>query len=272
MNSDRYPDGSGLEELYMRDKSHEDLQNPDNLKTLLDYILNKNTGDLTNSDLEIIEYCNEVLFRDDPVDEEKLQFLGDKYALIGKEDTKRRRNRMLLQMAACLVVVFFGAAFVVMSGTESEAGIFDWVRSLFVEEEAEDLVMSSPESVNKIHELKEGHLPNNMPDQYRFVEAQCDDFAHGKQYLYHFVNNSNTSVMIRIFEYNDTTVLFNVMNEIIDASSETKDINYTTYYYTENYDTSDISWIQECTLYKIFGPCSFSELEEIISCYQETKQ
>lgn len=70
------------------------------------------------------------------------------------------------KFAACFVFMILGGFFIYnTTEIESEAGIFDWVKDLFIEEDEseEQLVIITPDATMKKTEMKEGHLPKNDP-------------------------------------------------------------------------------------------------------------
>lgn len=260
--------GPELEVLYFKDKTNECFHEPENVRSLLTHVLNKDMGELTNSDFEIIEFCNARIHPEGFPDTKKLQFMHDKFAMIEKEKEKKRFCKNIGKIAACFVFIVMGGVLAfAYSGMEAEAGIFDWVRSLFIEEDGEQLVISTPGATLAEIEMVEGHLPDRLPDEYAFVRSSEITSSALSQYQYIFADKANKEIIIEITTLNDITTLHQYKSELNKSSLKTRTINETTYYYAENNDTKFISWILNSSIFSIMGPVSFSELEVIHSYY-----
>lgn len=270
MDSTDFLTGIELEQLYLNDPSNDHLKNQQNLKTLFNHVLQKNMRELTDSDQEILDFCLAGLYPEEFPDKAKIQFLQDKYTVIAREKKKRRFYRSMQQAAACFVFMIIGGFMVyAFGGIESEAGIFDWVKDLFIEEDdsGEQLVISTPNATMEKIEMKEGHLPEKLPDGYVFEKSNVTDANSTSVYNYFFINPSNTEILIFIREFHDTSSLHKYMQEISKSSTKESTINDTTYYYSSNMQKNLISWASDYNIYSITSTTSFSELENIISYY-----
>ncbi len=260
--------GPELEVLYFKDKTNECFHEPENVRSLLTHVLNKDMGELTNSDFEIIEFCNARIHPEGFPDTKKLQFMHDKFAMIEKEKEKKRFCKNIGKIAACFVFIVMGGVLAfAYNGMEAEAGIFDWVRSLFIEEDGEQLVISTPSATLTEIEMVEGHLPDRLPDEFTFVDSYKDLSPALSQYQYVFNSTDKTELLIEITTVNDISTLHQYESELNKTSLKTILKNDFTYYYAENNDTRFISWILDHSVYSIMGKFSFSELETILSYY-----
>lgn len=271
MDSTKFLTGAELEQLYLSDPSNDHLKNQENLKTLLNHVLKKNMRELTDSDKEILDFCQAGLHPEGFPDETKIQFLRDKYAVIAQEKKKQRIYRNVQKIAACFVFVVVGGVLAfAFSGVESEAGIFDWVKDLFIEEDdnGEQLVISTSDATLQQVEMKEGHLPDRLPDEFTFDRSHNETSSAASIYHYFFKASSDNELLILIRELQNKETLLQQKQEITEASTKTIENNGITYYYSSNNDQNRISWISDCTIYSIIGPFSFSVLEEIIANYE----
>ena len=260
--------GPELEVLYFKDKTNECFHEPENVRSLLTHVLNKDMGELTNSDFEIIEFCNARIHPEGFPDTKKLQFMHDKFAMIEKEKEKKRFCKNIGKIAACFVFIVMGGVLAfAYSGMEAEAGIFDWVRSLFIEEDGEQLVISTPDASMEKIEMVEGHLPNTLPDEFTFVNSFEDISLALSQYHYFFENKTKNKLIIEITTVNDISTLHQYKSELSNSSLKTITRNETIYYYAENHEKKFISWILDSSIFSIMGNFSFSELETILSYY-----
>lgn len=270
MDSTKFLTGAELEQLYLDDPSSDHLKNQQNLKTLLNHVLQKNMRDLTNSDQEILDFCQSRLYPEEHPGKAKIQFLRDKYAVMTDEMKKRYFYAKMQKFAACFVFMILGGFFVYnATGIESEAGIFDWVKDLFIEEDdsGEQLVISTPDATMEKIEMKEGHLPKKMPEGYVFEKSNIitDDFA--SIYNYFFKDKSNKIIHIYTREFYDSDTLHKFKQEISNSSSKTLKKNALTFYYSENNNYNIISWVSDYSIHSVSGKVSFTELEDIISYY-----
>ena len=260
--------GPELEVLYFKDKTNECFHEPENVRSLLTHVLNKDMGELTNSDFEIIEFCNARIHPEGFPDTKKLQFMHDKFAMIEKEKEKKRFCKNIGKIAACFVFIVMGGVLAfAYSGMEAEAGIFDWVRSLFIEEDGEQLVIETPNVATEKIEIKDGHLPDRLPDEFSFVNSFEDISTALSKYQYIFKNKDNTKLIIDVTTLHDISTLHQYKTELNKSSLKTITKNNITYYYTQNYDKKAISWICDSSLFSLTGIFTFSELETILSYY-----
>lgn len=226
--------------------------------------------ELTDSDKEILDFCQAGLHPEGFLDETKIQFLRDKYAVIAQEKKKQRIFRNVQKIAACFVFVVVGGVLAfTFSGIESEAGIFDWVKDLFIEEDdsGEQLVISSSDATLQQVEIKEGHLPDRLPDEFRFVESSTSISSASSMYQYIFTNTSGQNLIIIIKEIHDSAMLYEHKQEITKSSTEIININDKEYYFSSNDENNRVSWIDNYIIFNITGPFTFSELEGILSYY-----
>lgn len=271
MDSTDFLTGIELEQLYLNDPSNDHLKNQQNLKTLFNHVLQKNMRELTDSDQEILDFCLAGLYPEEFPDKAKIQFLQDKYTVIAREKKKRRFYRSMQQAAACFVFMIIGGFMVyAFGGIESEAGIFDWVKDLFIEEDdsGEQLVISTSQITMEKIEMKEGHLPEKLPDGYVFECSTKNTSSAIPIYNYYFQNQSGTRLLIFIREFHSLDTLHKSIQEISKSSTRTIESNDTTYYYSSNNNQNLISWVSDYNITSITSEMSFSELEAIISYYE----
>lgn len=271
MNSTKSLTGAELEQLYLDNPSSDHLKNQQNLKTLLNHVLQKNMRDLTNSDQEILNFCQSALYPEEHPGKTKIQFLRDKYTVMTNETKKRYFYAKMQKCAACFVFMILGGFFIYnATGIESEAGIFDWVKDLFIEEDdsGEQLVISTPDATMEKIEMKEGHLPKKMPEGYVFESSDTSTTPGVSVFNYFFETPSHTKLNISIREFHDIDTLHALKQEISKSSSRKIKSNDVTYYYSTNNKENAISWISNYSIHNIAGIASFSELEQIISYYK----
>lgn len=270
MDSTDFLTGIELEQLYLNDPSNDHLKNQQNLKTLFNHVLQKNMRELTDSDQEILDFCLAGLYPEEFPNKAKIQFLQDKYTVIAREKKKRRFYRSMQQAAACFVFMIIGGFMVyAFGGIESEAGIFDWVKDLFIEEDdsGEQLVISTPQITMEKIEMKEGHLPERLPEGYVFEKSHTTTSSVSSIYQYFFISPSSEELLIHITEVHDEEVLSQRKQEISNASTKIITQNDIDYYYSSNKNKNTISWLQNLNIYVISGTFSFSDLDQIVSYY-----
>lgn len=271
MDSRQSLSGAELHLLYLEDKTSNHFTNPENIKSLLNYTLNNMEGKIdSNLEMEIIDFCVDKIRDDTTLDEERIQFLRDKYNLIEKEQEYQRKIRRIKRYAAA------AAVFVVMVGgicfggaRESKAGIIEWITSLFVVDKGEQLSLGTGDMNLETIEIKEGHLPESLPNEFVFDSSRTSSSSLQDSYLYRFYDTTKRLLMIEINEYSDSHFPTNKEIETKNNSSETKTKGNTTYYYSSNESRNSISWIYDNNIYTIRGEFDFSELEEILSFYEE---
>jgi hypothetical protein len=273
MNSNQILSGEDLKNLYTEHKLTDELQTQENLKKLLNYELD-NIGDTfdSNFNFEIIDFCVEKLKEQDPVDEQKLDFLGKKIAYesqeIARQKKQRRTRKRAVQVAAILLIL--GA--VLVTGKESIAGKFDFVRQLVFQDKGGHFGIESSNSSLKEIELEKGHLPDQLPDKFSFIKVFQDNTALVSTYNYIFEDAEGTQLSILIKDYGDYQPNYNNEIEIDQNSSISKKIDDTIYYYSSNMDINSISWAYKNCIYKICGEYSFDELDQIRSLYAEDQK
>ena len=276
MNSEQVLTGEDLEQIYLTDKSSDLLKDPNNLKILLNHALNKKDRMDSNSNMEIIDFCVDGLESQVPIDDERIAFMQEKQEFIAREREKKRMFHSISKVAAAaaMFVVIVGVA-VFGSGTESEAGVFDWIRSLIVKvkDDGEQLSFHSSDTTLMKIEQKEGHLPDNLPENFVFVKSYIADTAHKTKYVYEFEDSYTSNILyIEISESTDFQNLLNTELEIKKNSSATSEENDTIYYYSTNKTDNYISWAYSEKIYKIRGNFSHEELDNILSFYKKEQQ
>lgn len=271
MDSTKSLTGAELKQLYLDDPSSDHLKNQQNLKTLLNHVLQKNMRDLTNSDQEILDFCQSALYPEEYPGKTKIQFLRDKYTVMTNETKKRYFYAKMQKCAACFVFMILGGFFIYnATGIESEAGIFDWVKDLFIEEDdnGEQLVISTPDATMEKIEMKEGHLPQKMPEGYVFERADASHDALASVYNYFFKTVSNEEILVFVREFYNADTLHEFKQEITNSALKISTTNGIKYYYSINNDKNLISWVSNYSIYSVTGTVSYSELEKLISYYQ----
>jgi len=273
MDTNKFLTGPELEQLYHQDKTNAYFQEPENIKSLFTHILRKDMGELTNSDLEIIDFCHARILPDGFPDEKKLQFMYDKFDMIRKEKEKKSFYGNVKKIAACFVFIIIGSLLVLSLETkEAEAGIFDWVRSLFIEEEEEQLIIRTPNSAMPMNlreiEMKEGHLPERLPEGYVFEKSDVVTSYALSMHQYIFNDADCSPLIIEVTEISNIDALHECQLELSKSSLKTlKNGNYH-YYYITNNDKNSISWISNQTIHCISSTSTFHELENILSYYK----
>lgn len=270
MDSTKFLTGAELEQLYLDDPSSDHLKNQQNLKTLLNHVLQKNMRDLTNSDQEILDFCQSRLYPEEHPGKTKIQFLRDKYTVMTDEMKKRYFCAKMQKFAACFVFMILGGFFIYnATGIESEAGIFDWVKDLFIKEDdsGEQLVISTPDATMEKIEIKEGHLPKKMPEGYVFESSDTSNVVGISEYSYTFKNQSDGKTLIIVKEFENADTLHRLKQEMTHSSSYSSKTNNTSYYYSKNHAQNIISWIANQRIYSLVSTEPFSKLEQILSSY-----
>ena len=270
MDSIQSLSGAELYALYLEDQADPRLDDPTNLKSLVNYALNKIEEQMdSNLELEIVDFCVAKLKDDNTMSEEKIAYFREKYNLIEKEQARQRKIRHWTRTAAAaaIFVVMVGAGLFVGNTKESQAGIVQWIINLFVEDKEEQLSINTGTVYSKDVEAKEGHLPEKMPDGFVYDDYQFNSTGLEDIYTYSFCNPNNTLLTLEIKEFLDDTTCNNCETEIIEHSIKTKKIESINYYYSTNNNRNCISWIYQNNLYSLRGYFDFSTLEEICSCY-----
>lgn len=262
--------GEELLHLYLDDQANLLLCDPDNLKTLLNFSLNKIEEQMdSNLEMEIVDFCIARLQDNDAMQEDKITYLKEKYNLIEREQARQQRFRHWKRFAAtaAVLVVMVSAGLFAGSSTKSQAGIVQWIINLFTEDKGEQLSIHTGTVYTKDVEAKEGHLPEKVPDG--FVYADYDFSSTGLEdiYTYFFTNNDQITLVIEVKEYTDSDTCNNYELEIKNNSSKTDTDANTTIYYSSNHTENSISWVNHNIIFNIYGDCDFSILEEIYSYY-----
>lgn len=277
MNSEKFLTGEELEQIYRTDKSSDLLKDPNNLKKLLNYALNKKDTIDSNFDMEIVDFCVDGLEDQVAIDEERIAFMKEKQEFIAKEWEKKRvfySFRRVAAAAAVFVMIVSGVLF--SNSTEVEAGIFDWISRLFAvvkEDGGEQLSFSTPDATLTSIEQEEGHLPDSLPEEFEFIVSEVTYGEFITKYIYEFQHTETGHVLtIHISTSSDFQTLTNTELEINKNSSKIITKQNITYYYSENNEINCISWIYKNSIYKINGSFSIDVLEEILSLYQEEQQ
>lgn len=273
MHSKQSLSGEYLKKLYTENKLNDHLQTHENLKKLLNYELDCMGDEIdSNYNFEIIDFCVEKLKEMEPVDEQKLDFLGQKILYEAKEIARQdraRRLRKIAAAAACLVILLGAFLF---GGSEGLAGKFDFVRSLIVEDNGEQLVVKAPDKTLDSVEMEEGHLPDSMPDGYTFSESYEETGELLSSYNYIFLDSDNKRLSILINDYGSNEEGFHNEIETNKNSLQEKKVLGINCYYSTNKKINFISWSYETCIYKISGEFPFDQLEEILSLYLEEQK
>ena len=273
MSSNKSLSGEYLKNLYTENKLCGEYLTHENLKTLLNYELDC-MGDTidSNYNFEIIDFCVEKLKDMEPVDEQKMAFLGQKIALEAKEQSRKRRSLRIRKYTAAAAAIGIVAGAVIFSGQEGLAGKFDLVHRLISQDKGEQLVVKAPDMTLTEIEMKEGHLPKKLLDNYQLSSSHKDITPMVSSYSYTFVNTSNKELFITIKEYPNVKSTFNNEIEINKKSMKSKKSHNNTYYYSTNMDVNKISWSFGNNIYIISGELDFNELEDVLSLYIEEQQ
>ena len=273
MHSKQSLSGEYLKKLYTENKLNDHLQTHENLKKLLNYELDCMGDEIdSNYDFEIIDFCVEKLKEMEPVDEQKLDFLGQKILYEAKEIARQdraRRLRKIAAAAACLVILLGAFLF---GGSEGLAGKFDFVRSLIVEDKGEQLVMKTPDQTLDSVEMEEGQLPDHMPDGYMFSNSYKDTGELLTSYLYDFLDSNGKELSILIKDYGEDEEGFRNEIETNKNSLDIKSFHGIKYYYSSNKEIKAISWSYGTCIYYISGEFPLDQLEEILSLYVEEQK
>ena len=273
MHSKQSLSGEYLKKLYTENKLNDHLQTHENLKKLLNYELDCMGDEIdSNYDFEIIDFCVEKLKEMEPVDEQKLDFLGQKILYEAKEIARQdraRRLRKIAAAAACLVILLGAFLF---GGSEGLAGKFDFVRSLIVEDKGEQLVMKAPDKTLDSVEMEKGHLPDHMPDGYTFSISYKESGDLLSCYIYDFLDSAGKELSISIKDYGVYEQGFHNEIEKNKNSLEYKPFHGVYCYYSSNKTINAISWAYGTCIYKISGSIPFDQLEDILSLYLEEQK
>lgn len=270
MDSIQSLSGAELYALYLENQADPRLDDPTNLKSLVNYALNKIEEQMdSNLELEIVDFCVAKLKDDNTMSEEKIAYFREKYNLIEKEQARQRKIRHWTRTAAAaaIFVVMVGAGLFVGNTKESQAGIVQWIINLFVEDKEEQLSINTGGIYLWEIESKSGHLPEKLPEEFTYSDYQYESSTIEDAYSYVFVDKQNTPLIIEIKEFNDSTTCNNYELEISSKSSKIATLKNQTCYYSSNNSINYISWIQDNKFFTIHGRFDFSTLEDICSYY-----
>lgn len=265
--------GEELHHLYLDDQANLLLCDPDNLKTLLNFSLNKIEEQMdSNLEMEIVDFCIARLQDNDAMQEDKITYLKEKYNLIEREQARQQRFRHWKRFAAtaAVLVVMVSAGLFAGSSTKSQAGIMQWIINLFTEDKGEQLSIHTGTVYTKDVEAKEGHLPEKVPDGFVYTGQEHTTSVVDDTYTYFFTDSEQHDLIIEIKDFVDSTTCNNYELEIKNNSSKIDTTTSTTIYYSSNTTGNSISWINHNVIFNIYGDCDFSILEEIYS-YYDTK-
>ena len=270
MNSKQAFSGEYLKQLFRDGQLTDDLQTHENLKILLNYELD-NLGDTpdSNFNFDIIDFCIGKLKEMESMDEQKLDYLGQKLSFEAMEIERKENTRRNIKTAAKLTVVGLLVGAIVFTGQEGLAGRFDFVHRFFTQDKGEQLSLETPNLTLKQVEMKEGHLPETLPEGYIFSSSNKNKETLFTIYNYTFTNSHNEEVNIFIKEYSDYKITLKNELEIDKDSFQKKIVDNTTYYYCSNKNINSISWINENLAFSIESTVSFDQLEDFVSLYPE---
>ena len=265
--------GEELKQLYKDGQFTDDLQTHENLKKLLNYELDV-MGDTidSNFNFEIIDFCIAKIKEMESMDEQKLNYLGDKISSEAKETERKENPQRSIKTAAKLTVVGFVACALIFTGQEGLAGKFDLVHRLIWQDKGEQLSMKTPDMTLSQIEMEDGHLPDEMPDGFSYVDSEKIVSGSLVKYQYKFVNTDNKELLVYIKDYKNNQTVFDNEIEITKNSSTLKLINNKKYYYNSNYHLNSISWANNKNIITISGDFEFEILEDILSLYMEEEE
>lgn len=271
MDSRQSLSGAELFALFLEDQTDPQFHNPDNLKLLLNHALNniEETID-SNLEMEIVDFCVARLQVNQTMDEKRIAYYREKYNLAEKEQEYERKIRRWKKLAAtaAVFVVMVGAGLFFGGNNVSQAGIIEWIINLFVEDKGEQLSISTGDMYLSEIEVKEGHLPDSLPDEFTFLNVYVSSSSIEENYIYRFNDIEEHILIIEIKEFTNSDTRNNCELEINQNSSKTERNNNHTYYYSSNMSDNYISWIYDNKIYTISGEFNFSKLEEICSLYE----
>lgn len=273
MDSKQTFSGEELKQLYKDGQFTDDLQTHENLKKLLNYELDV-MGDTidSNFNFEIIDFCIAKIKEMESMDEQKLNYLGDKISSEAKETERKENPQRSIKTAAKLTVVGFVACALIFTGQEGLAGKFDLVHRLIWQDKGEQLSMKTPDMTLSQIEMEDGHLPDEMPDGFSYVDSEKIVSGSLVKYQYKFVNTDNKELLVYIKDYKNNQTVFDNEIEITKNSSTLKLINNKKYYYNSNYHLNSISWANNKNIITISGDFEFEILEDILSLYMEEEE
>lgn len=268
MNSNKSLSGEYLKILYTENKLDDHLQTPENLRTLLNYELDC-MGDTfdSNSSFEIIDFCIDKLKDLEPVDEQKINFLGQKIQLESKEFQRKMKFRHFRRFATMAATIGVIAGVMFFANEEGYAGKFDLLHLLTTQDKGEQLSLDTSDMTLNQFEIEEGHLPDTLPDQFSFEKSHKETSSPVSAYTYTFIDSNQIKLKIHILDFSNDYTHFNKELEINRNSSEIKSFMNHECYYNSNYDIKSISWAIDNKIYTVFGEFRFHELEEIVSLY-----
>ena len=264
--------GEDLKNLYTENKSNDHLQDPENLKKLLNYELDC-MGDTFDPDFsfEVIDFCVDKLKELEPIDEQKMAFLGQKIMLEAKEFNRKMKFQRIRKFAAAAAVfgIIIGGVF--LGSEEGYADKFNFVHNLISQDKGEQLSMETSRATLSEIEMKEGHLPGRLSDEFKFTKSFKDITSRVSIYNYLFKNTTGKELLILVKEYPDAKITYNSEIEINKQSIKQKTIGNHLCYYSSNMDANAISWSQDNSIFKVTGNFPFTQLEEIVSLYNTTE-
>lgn len=271
MDSIQSLSGAELYALYLENQADPRLSDSTNLKTLVNFALNKIEEQMdSNLELEIVDFCVARLKDDSTLNEEKIAYFREKYNLIEKAQARQRKVRRWTHTAAAaaIFVAMVGAGLFIDKTKESQAGIVQWIINLFVEDKGEQLSINTGDMYLKEIEVKEGHLPEKLPDEFSYNNYQLSSTSLENTYAYLFNDLNNDTLTIEIKEFPNKDTCNNYELEVKKHSSRIEEEHAHTIYYTQNTSANYISWIHNNCLYTLRGKFDFSTLENIFSYYK----
>lgn len=273
MNAKQSLSGEYLKKLYTENRLSDELQTHENIKTLLNYELD-NMGDTidSNFNFEIIDFCIEKLKETEPIDEQKLDFLGEKIMFKSQKIQQKEKKRRFRKMTAIVATVGIIVGAMAFSGEEGLAGNFDFIHRLIWKDEGEQLSLKTPDLTLKKVELKVGHLPDKMPRQFHFIDSNEISSNELSKYSYIFADKSDNKLIIYITDYKNNKNTFDHEIEMNKRSSTIKSINDVECYYNSNHNINSISWPMNQQIYMVSGNFDFKILEQIVSLYFQEKE
>lgn len=270
MDSKQTFSGEELKQLYKAGQFTDDLQTHENLKKLLNYELDI-MGDTidSNFNFEIIDFCIARIKEMESMDEQKLNYLGNKISSEAEETERKENTQHSIKTTIKLTVIGVVACALIFAKQEGLAGKFDLVHRLIWQDKGEQLSMKTPDMTLSQIEMEAGHLPDEMPDGFRFVDSE--KIISGKiiQYRYVFLADNEKKLTIYIMDYQEDKTIFDNELEITKNSSTIKVIDDKKYYYNSNYNLNTIAWVSNKSIITISGDFEFKILEDIRALYME---
>lgn len=278
LRQDSYRDDSDMDEvLYVmevlarREKEENKHHLPDVQKAWEEFQKYYNTED--NDGKPLHDFDDEF---DDGLDDEPVaEITSIKSARKGIN----RGIKSLISVAAIVCIILVGSFTSKALGYDIWDAIIVWTKDTFGfetaanEAEPTPYVKQIPEELEKLEDLMDVHglpdyiIPSYIPEGYKTVDLQYDDFNDVDSIFCQLSNGSN-DIMLMYSIYSGDSTSFQLEKDAL--SPEKYESNGTTYYIMSNMDDYFVTWLSENVECTILGIPSHDEALKIINSIKQS--